>query len=105
MVNLTNHAYFNLRGEAEGGALENVLKLNASCFLETDADQITTVADAGRGDADGFPRTEALGRDINADYEPLRFGYGYDHCWAIDGWGARRLTDFGFCTIRRAAGG
>lgn len=97
MVNLTNHAYFNLRGEAEGGALENVLKLNASCFLETDADQITT---GRRTPVEGTPmdfrEPKPLGRDINADYEPLRFGYGYDHCWAIDGWEPGRLTDFGF---------
>ena len=97
VVNLTNHAYFNLRGEAEGGALENVLKLNASCFLETDADQITT---GRRTPVEGTPmdfrEPKPLGRDINADYEPLRFGYGYDHCWAIDGWEPGRLTDFGF---------
>ena len=97
MVNLTNHAYFNLRGEAEGGALENVLKLNALCFLETDADQITT---GRRTPVEGTPmdfrEPKPLGRDINADYEPLRFGYGYDHCWAIDGWEPGRLTDFGF---------
>ena len=43
-----------------------------------------------------FREPKPLGRDINADYEPLRFGYGYVHCWAIDGWEPGRLTDFGF---------
>lgn len=53
------------------GALENVLKINASCFLETDADQITT---GRRTPVEGTPmdfrEPKPLGRDINADYEP-----------------------------------
>ena len=96
VVNLTNHTYFNLCGEGRGDCLSNILRLNASNYLETDADQIVT----GRyvpveNTPMDFREAKALGRDIGADYEALRIGAGYDHCWVIDGWEAGRLTDFG----------
>jgi aldose 1-epimerase len=32
-----------------------------------------------------FVNAKPVGRDINADFEPLKIGKGYDHCWVIDG--------------------
>ena len=32
------------------------------------------------------------GQDIEADYEALNFGRGYDHTWVIDGSGMRRAA-------------
>ena len=32
-----------------------------------------------------FVNPKAIGRDIRADFEPLKIGNGYDHCWVIDG--------------------
>ncbi len=86
VINLTNHCYFNLDGENAGCALDHVLKLFASRYLHTDA----ALTPSGKlDDVDGTPmdfRTaKTLGKDINADFEPLKFGKGYDHCWVIDG--------------------
>ena len=32
-----------------------------------------------------FRKEKLLGKEISADFEPLRFGKGYDHCWVLDG--------------------
>ena len=39
-----------------------------------------------------FRKEKAIGQDIEADYEALNFGRGYDHTWVIDGSGMRRAA-------------
>lgn len=98
IVNLTNHSYFNLRSEQAGGGamLEQELQLNASRFLATDARQIPTGEYAPVvGTPMDFTSPKPLGRDIEADYEPLRIGAGYDHCWVVDDWEKGKLCDVG----------
>jgi aldose 1-epimerase len=42
VVNLTNHSYFNLKGENNGDALDTILKINSFEFTETDVQYIPT---------------------------------------------------------------
>ena len=101
IINLTNHAYFNLRSENAGSEamLAQKLRLNASDFLPTDATQIPTGEIAPvAGTPMDFRSPKAIGRDIAADYEPLKIGAGYDNCWAVDGWEKGRLCDVAVLT-------
>lgn len=97
IVNLTNHAYFNLRGGDSGSVLGNRLQLNSSAFLWYDAGCIPT---GERTPVEGTPmdfrEAKEIGRDIEADYEPLRIGSGYDQCWLVDGWEPGKLSDVGY---------
>lgn len=87
VVNLTNHAYWNLDGEGAGKVFGHTMKLNASRWLPTDSTLIPSGELAPvAGTPMDFTEEKAIGRDIEADFEALRFGKGYDNCWAIDGY-------------------
>lgn len=87
VVNLTNHAYWNLDGADEGTVFEHEMKINAAKWLPTDATQIPTgeLADVAGTPMD-FTEFKKIGADIQQDFEALKIGKGYDHCWVLDGW-------------------
>ncbi len=87
VLNLTNHTYFNLDGHGSGNIEAHELWLGASKFTPADSGSIPTGEIAAvAGTPMDFTEAKAVGRDIVADFEQIRFGGGYDHNWVIDGW-------------------
>ena len=97
VVNLTNHAYFNLNGEGVGNTDDHVLTVHASHYTPTRGDLIPTgeIRDVS-GSAADFRSGKLLGptRDA-AEAEGITINGGFDHNFVVAGTGLRehcRLT-------------
>jgi aldose 1-epimerase len=85
VVNLVHHTYWNLSGDPATSINDHHLMLAAPAFLPTDAGLIPTGAIAPvAGTPLDFTKPRVIGERVDADFEALKFGGGYDHCWVLE---------------------
>ena len=85
VLSMTNHAYFNLSGDHSLEGTDQVLYVNADNFTPADALLIPTGEFVPvEGTPMDFRTPKAVAQDIEADYEQLRLGNGYDHNWVLN---------------------
>lgn len=84
VINLTNHSFFNLNGHDSGSILEQEVWVDADAFTRSDSDAIPTgeIVPVDSTPMD-FRQRKPLGQDIEADYEAIVFGNGYDHNYVL----------------------
>lgn len=84
IVNMVQHTYWNLSGDARSLITDHELMLAAEAFLPTDEGliprgEIAPVA----GTPMDFRKLTRIGDRIDAPFEALKMGGGYDHAWVL----------------------
>lgn len=84
VINLVHHTYWNLSGDPTTSINDHILMLPADKYLPTDAGLIPTGELAPvAGTPMDFTEPHVIGERVDEDFEALKLGGGYDHCWVL----------------------
>lgn len=85
VINMTNHAYFNLNGDPSVNSMNQILYIASDSITPVDDTFMTTgEMMAVAGTPFDFNTPKAIEQDVtNFDNEQIKFGNGFDHNWVL----------------------
>ena len=84
-INVSQHSYFNLKGEGNGDILDHEIMINADRFTPVDKNLIPTgELRPVKGTPLDFTKSTKIGARIDDSYDQLVLGHGYDHNFVLN---------------------
>lgn len=101
LANFTNHSYFNLGGHESGYVGGQKVKLYAKTFTPVESANAIPTGEFRSVEGTPFDFTEfkEIGKEINADYEQLVYGGGYDHNYVLENHGELQIMAEAVCEV------